>query len=744
MTHTFRRGFLCILGALSLLSASSENKIIIGSKPIPKLTIEELRNSSRSYSNISKTRIVAQVNSDFDASILSGTPWKVLLHKGSIAIFEGPEFTRGVFSTIPGVISYRKPVPIKRRMDAARAKTYTDSVHVHLKTLSNSSIKGNGVIVGIVDSDFDLRHESFIDKNGNTRFLALWDQTEDTSGYASHTYANVNLGVELRQSELKSNLDFGNGEIGHGSHVASIAAGSDNDAGYGGIAPEADIIGVKLNMPEMEDYDISDFVYGSSDISSDVDIILAVDWIFTLADSLNRPCVVNLSLGSHMGPHDGTGFFDKYVDEAVKAGHIVVGAAGNEGEYEIHATMSLTDTELNLPFSSWDDMISGGLEFWGERDSDFEVQLKISTSGESPYLSNWISSSVSLDANVDTLVLGQDSIIVVVRSASEFGPNKRPLIDLFFDQITSNKKYEASISIKGGGTIHAWDDFWSLDADAISDSRFNISTETTVGEIGGTGKNVISVGAYTSKTIVTNYLNKTFDATDLYGLGSGSTIDDIAEFSSLGPTIDGRMKPDICAPGHVVVASCGSLMDTLFYSENIISWQDINSLESRYIAMSGTSMAAPVVTGVIALMLQANPNLTTDKIKEILSETSIKDSFVGTGNDNTWGAGKVNAYGAVQKAIESTPISGFAMSGLKQPLGKFSIVNRTLSYKGEAIPPISEIVLFSLSGRELTHFKADSKSAQQIPINLGSSVFIAAIKLKNGNIVRQQKMVMAK
>ena len=132
------------------------------------------------------------------------------------------------------------------------------------------------------------------------------------------------------------------------------------------------------------------------------------------------------------------------------------------------------------------------------------------------------------------------------------------------------------------------------------------------------------------------------------------TIGSIASFSSKGPTADGRIKPDITAPGNVIVSSVNHFDTKNNYNETnpkTVSGLTDGTTKWFFATMQGTSMASPVVTGIIALWLQAHPKLSVDDIKSLLSVSSITDSFTGNVPNNTWGYGKIDAlYG--MKLIE--------------------------------------------------------------------------------------------
>lgn len=170
---------------------------------------------------------------------------------------------------------------------------------------------------------------------------------------------------------------------------------------------------------------------------------------------------------------------------------------------------------------------------------------------------------------------------------------------------------------------------------------------STVCELGGTGKRIISVGAFCTKNSYTNLGGGT--------ASTGTTIGSIASYSSHGPTIDGRVKPEITAPGSVLV-SAYSRYYAGFKAQYMVSSMGFNNVTSYYGAMQGTSMSAPFVTGVMALWLQADHTLTPERAKELIRLSAVNDSYTGnvrtTGSD-IWGYGKINALDGLKLCIES-------------------------------------------------------------------------------------------
>lgn len=169
----------------------------------------------------------------------------------------------------------------------------------------------------------------------------------------------------------------------------------------------------------------------------------------------------------------------------------------------------------------------------------------------------------------------------------------------------------------------------------------NGSTNSTVGEIGGTGNSIISVGAYNT---------------------TATTVGNIASFSSKGPTADGRTKPDITAPGNRITASV-SRFDNAYLSggssvNDVVTGVTDGTNNWYFAQMEGTSMASPMVTGILALWLKAYPYLTPEQAKQLLKEKAQTDSYTGTipsNGSNTWGWGKIDAHQGLLRLLNKIP-----------------------------------------------------------------------------------------
>lgn len=520
--------------------------------------------------------------------------------------------------------------PVKKKMDEARAVTQVDKVHQG-NDLPHP-FKGEGVIVGIVDTGFEYNHINFFSSDGEDfRIRRVWDQNKTDGNIPDGFYYGTEL--KTKADILLARYDRENET--HATHVTGIAAGADKSLSYYGVAPQADIALVSL----------------SEDFRDNVAILDGVKYLFDYAALVNKPCVVNLSLGMHTGPHDGTSMFDMACDELQGPGRLLVGAAGNEGEIPLHIAknISLVDT-LKTFLSFPPDAKFGYIDFWGEPDQPFKIKVFVYNRNTKAimFASDEIDASKPNEKSYVLKSVYADGAVGLIDIYTEKNPlnsKTNAYIETFFDGI-GNGNY-IGLAITGeNGIVHGWIDGRGASfTDNYMLGWTSGDTECTVGEVGGTGKRIITVGAYSSKN---EFVNLAGDKrSSMYEAGKS------APFSSMGPTADGRMKPDVTAPGAVVVSSFSNeVMEDAYYKSLTVGKSVSREKTYFYGAMQGTSMAAPFITGILATWLEACPTMNPDDARRIFRNTSIKDSYVGEAEDNLWGCGKVDAWSGLKEAIK--------------------------------------------------------------------------------------------
>lgn len=557
---------------------------------------------------------------------------------------------------LEGIDSVEIAEKVHTTMDNAR--TLTNVNQVHAGTGLSQAYTGNGVIVGVIDGGFDYTHPTFRNLNNSqlTRISKVWEQNGITTSPAP--YGTEYQGSTAILNRMRDKIDES-----HGTHVAGTAGGNGGASNsiYKGVAYDSEIVLVSTNM-------------------LDTGIINGLQYIFNHATTQNKPAVVNISIGKHIGPHDGTSSFDSMSSTLAGNGKILVGSAGNQGSDLIHLGKSFTLTD-NYCYSfilngQENNLFSNGISFidvWGEVGKNFEVSVNIvkivnnqvQLISYTPYY-NTNTNNLSIQTSIqDSDTTNPDTSLIEISTETN-STNQKPHAVLFinnsaqddndhlilFEIKSTNGVVNSWISAFGSNLLPSQRRVEFTNLGSTNTSYVNGDTNMTIGEIGGTGNSIISVGAFTSKNTYTAFNGTTVNNGPVPSIDYPGPINAIASFSSKGPTADGRFKPDISAPGNVIVSSV-SRFDSGYTATSIETVSGLtDSVNSWYFAaMQGTSMSAPMVTGIIALWLQANPNLTVAQIKTILQNTSITDSDTGTGSaipNNTWGRGKINAYGGIQ------------------------------------------------------------------------------------------------
>lgn len=517
-----------------------------------------------------------------------------------------------------------------------------DSVHQGLGSLSKS-YSGKGTIIGIIDWGFDYTHPMFYDSTmENYRVIAAWDQNK-LSGPPPPNF-DFGTAYETKDDLLLAGSDtlYLFGPISHGTHVAGIAGGGGAGTKNIGVAPEAELIFISLRR----------------DAASLMDAYL---YIQQVAKKHNKPFVVNMSFGTHLGPHDGMDLKNKAIDEIVGRGKISVGSAGNNGRNTFHILHSFKNEIDTLKtvvgFNSIPGSFGQTLSMWGSPNSTFKVRFKLLNANNTiAFNSPWVSSSSDSVFDINYSGLGFDSLFVRYTITQSFITNHKPNIRAEVRKL-SNLRLLLEVVGEEQEHIHIWNNVrlyprytnWGV---ALTDNYPNAKAGDDaygVGEPGGVGKSVLTVGSYRPERLLPG---------DIIAFGW------ISDFSSFGPTTDHRRKPDISGPGHFITSSVNSYDETATsdYSETV----EFNGKTYGFAIYSGTSMSGPAVAGLVALLLEKNPTLDHHQIKQIITKSARLDNFTGDLNDTSslvWGFGKANAYTALI-ASDAYPIF-IQKSGIK-------------------------------------------------------------------------------
>jgi subtilisin family serine protease len=554
---------------------------------------------------------------------------------------------------------------------------------------------GQGVVVAIIDTGIDFRHADFtVPGSGGhqTRIKALLDMTEygsqspdpgwnyilpGQSAPIGHLYteADINAALQVPKPPNQNNdLLKQRDKNGHGTHVAGTAAGngqSSPTAGtYSGIAPEADLIVVKASREND----------GSASFLTS-DIINALQFVQQKATELNKPFVANLSLGGQLGPHDGTLPDERAIDNLVNSGlgRVVTVAAGNEGQSSTHARAIVpAGGSITLDYN-----VNGFAEIvdlYAAHADRFTVTI---TSPDGVILG-----PVVYDPNGFSLPNGQASnqYLYLYNANDDKGDsdpnNDQPDIVAVFNPAAPDGLWKITIQDADANSNQSFD-AWTEGFGVYFST--NVDNDSHLVGSPGTARGAITVGATVVRSI-------------------SETIGSTASFTSPGPTADERQKPEISAPGHYLYSARSTdIVDPNF---GIIGSQDDAPTDAtHYVGLSGTSMATPVTSGAIALLLQSNPTLSADQVKSRLTNFSVKDIFTGS---EPWhrraGFGKLNIFNSI------TQTGG----GLR----RFSISGRVTNQDGSAVSNLFIV----MTGYESAVVATDANGNYLIPnVSAGGS-----------------------
>ena len=519
---------------------------------------------------------------------------------------------------------------------------------------------GAGVIVAVIDSGIDWTSPDFRNPDGTTRLLGIWDQTLASGvfppppgfGFGSY-YSRADIDAALSGGPALATQDG----FGHGTHVAGTAAGNGRATGNGvpegtfaGMAPAADLLVVRV-------------FHNDGTYCGACDLVAAVEFIDGVAQTEGKPWVGNMSLGSDLGgAHDGTSPDELAIDAVVRPGRPgtqMAIAAGNFGRSDRHfhwqgnlpavGNTALTTFTLNsLTPNAGNNTDHIWLELWYRGSDSATVTVQTpgaqtvsAAAGADSGIVCTTSGAVHVDAtNSDDAENGDNQVFITISDSGACAPVVEPATGLWTVRVTTN-----ALGGAPGGPFDLWNAADTPRSQAgfgagwVQLSAFNLAKSVS---IPGTARHALTAGAYVSKTSWVNGDGGTTTPTGTNPLGS------LASFSSIGPTRDGRTKPDFAAPGQWV----GSTKS-----------KDINAagfqMERDQVHVgfySGTSMATPHVAGAAALLLSLHPEFDAAQVRVALQRTARADLLTGGVPNNRFGWGKLRileaAYDAAAMAAE--------------------------------------------------------------------------------------------
>lgn len=518
-----------------------------------------------------------------------------------------------------------------------------DAVKVFAGDCLPQAYTGSGVVLGAMDVGYDLTHPGFYDRQLTAmRVRRFWDQlSPDSLGSTLYVGADYRTETEI----LNYAHSFDATIETHGTYTLGIAAGTGYDTPYQGMAPDADLCLVS-NAVSSNISCIPPQLYYKYTSATDA---LGFKYIFDYAQEVGKPCVISFSEGSTDRVDDDQQLYYEVLASMIGKGRILVASAGNCGYYNTYLhkpegrdgdgvflkkrlasypltafsakpfTIRLTAygqdegsdvpcVSVEIPTSSVvsvaDSLLTGVLEAYGE-EITYEVQAYTPTLQDATVAYDIVIGNSGNEPVAHTLsveVVGVNADVQLFSNGKEF--------------LTS----ELNRSLSGGESSH------------------NVLCPST-------SPAVISVGATSYRD---HYIDKDGNLERNYWGLNGER----AGYSSVGPSCGGLMKPDVVAPGTLIKGAMSSFYPQDRQASKVQSYSYYNDRCYPWWADVGTSLSAPVVAGTIALWLQANPQLTTEQIMQILSETCHRRDGKPQGEkDAEYGYGEIDAYAGLLKVL---------------------------------------------------------------------------------------------
>jgi len=637
------------------------------------------------------------------------------------------------------------PIGRKPQMDVTPALVKADKTTDKEKIGSGltQAYDGTGVLVGICDTGFDFMHPMFYKADGTARIKWAWDAC--TGRGATEGYLGIGSLYDTPEKLAKAH-GTRDSMAYHGTHVAGIAAGSSVVGGkYRGIATGADIA---LFHNEMAMLNGTDFMNMFSDqvekeleavknkqevkdilamgktekLDYSVVYLLGIKHFFDYADEHHMPAVLNCSFGSMQSLWKDDALEHKIYDTmAAKEGHLIVVAAGNNGnkDYYRHKKAGEVlkgDTLIN----------SGKFYFTAPTGKNFKLILRLDDAKHTEITFE----PKEYDEDKDIEFKTTDVASYFLNSVKKKKYN---------DQLTV---WEVEYSLPFAGFVHG-EPAVALtiegEAEIIlhTDERATyfknakaVNCPYTLGTPGSYDK-VLTIGATNHRANFTNLKGKTETSND----SNKNPLGSIISWSSAGPTFKGTVKPEVTAPGFNVISCLNSNLQKEEFNkaniqDNLIEKWTSGGRDYYMMATSGTSMATPVVTGIMALWLQADPTLNYDKVMKIIKSTATKLDAAPSEVGSIYGYGEIDAYQGLLKVLEEK--DGTNIAHLSKHPVRATLQGNTIRIEGISGP--TQVTLYSMSGRVV--MKVTTENGQIELPRLPAAVYAVQVGNMGSTLIR--------
>ena len=589
---------------------------------------------------------------------------------------------------------------------------------------------GEDVVIGLIDTGIELDHPDFQNADGTTRVIALWDQTQSEND-PFRVPQPYGYGQEWTAEDIDGNIDGHDDQAafyGHGSTVAGVAAGNARATGqFVGVAPKADIVVVSSDL-DRENWSAS--------------VADAVDFIFSRAEAVGKPAVINISLGDYFGSHDALDGVSLLIESLISAapGRVMVAAAGNSGNfvpYHLSYDVPQSDTAFTWMRYHPNSLLGEGAVFFELWADTIDFAFTSYTLGADLSVPNyefrgyvaWRNAAENEGKTItDTLFWNGNILGIVDTWCAKRGGQYQVQVAV---RQPFSSQYRWRFATTGGGRFDIWS-HGPFGTSVIESSQLPNAGQyppmaqyrlpdkkSSLVDAWACSEKVITVGNYINRDHFTNYLGELTTYPEEPG---GISVN-----SSRGPTRDLRQKPDVAASGDVTLsagrlATLNSFINTSPTKVAEDGWHYVNG---------GTSIASPVVAGIAALYLSRDPQADWSEVKEAIVENAVADPFTGALPNDQFGYGKVDAFATLTVPFV-TSTRNFTTAGITV----FPNPTTEILYIRGDVRDIRSVEVFDMSGRLASmdqHYTSSGEMRQVDVANFSPGVYLLKTSYGDGS-----------
>lgn len=737
-----------LLAAGSCLSAGAQDKI---NGPGRNL-LEEFKERAAVSRGLTapQTMVIVSLEKGVTASDIAALGYEVVSDFGDMLIVSLPLDKVEEFAALDQVYSLSFGTQSFPMLNAARAQTGVDAIQDGTgEGLAGVAYTGKGVVCGLYDTGLDPNHPAFKTPDGTSRVKGVYV----LRGYSE---SNVQCTSYTTPDQIATFTTEDEGES-HGTHVLGTMAGTKGVIGnFGETTPSGGATAVTgQSIPYYGSAIDADLLIGCGDFY-DASILAGVDKVVNAAIAMGKPAVVNLSLGNNSGSHDENDHASRILDKLGEKAIICI-AAGNEGQNNMALKKNfggLGSQTLNtfiVPTRTPRNQLNYTAQFWSNNTAPFTCKVILYTkldggkivkeltisekggsatfdSGDAEFAASY-SGSLRVTGSIDREA--NRYCVTITGNYQQTGP------DLYIGvNITPSNEMKTNRG-KIDAYINTTRNFPTMTFGSENVAGYLVGSPDGSINGMGCGKNILSVGAYVSRTSWP-LANGT-----MASWNSSGSVGQVAAFSSYGTTNDNRSLPHCVAPGSQIVAPVSYywFKSQKMNTAQLAAYQQNGStVTAPYYNMEGTSMATPFAAGVVALWLEAWPEMTIQEVQSIVAMTSTIDNGLLTTpgvSKVKYGAGKINALEGMKKAIAhsasiNTVLNDKADKNLIYEILPGKMVEVT-------IPGINgfEAALYNLSGAKVA---AASTSAEALTLDgsaLTEGIYVLSAQTPAGPVSKK-------